>query len=38
MMIMVWEKSVCLLIGALLYILWKTLDYIEKQDKEEAAQ
>lgn len=38
MMIMVWEKSVCLLVGALLYILWKALDYIEKQDKEEAAQ
>ena len=38
MMIMVWEKSVALLIGALLYVIWKALDYIARQDKEEAAQ
>lgn len=34
MMIMAWEKSVALLVGALLYVIWTAMDYVEKKDKE----
>ena len=35
MMIMAWEKSVALLVGILLYIVTKTMDYYVEKDRKE---